>query len=131
LSADRQATAQLERHRNSSFRRGPALPFVKTASHAIDKNPTLRSAGIDHTRIDGSHNRALEIYTAEKAAFPDLLAPPTGAHMTGFVLDSIAYFVGAIVRDAPVLATGEDGIAATRIICAILESAEAGQPVSL
>jgi predicted dehydrogenase len=47
------------------------------------------------------------------------------------VLDSIAYFVDAIAHDGPVLATGEDGVAATRIICAILESAATGQPISL
>jgi predicted dehydrogenase len=82
-------------------------------------------------RIDASHNRALEIYTEEKATFPDLFAPPTGDHLTGFVLDNIAYFVDAVTLGTPVLATGEDGVAATRIICAILESAETGVPVSL
>lgn len=81
--------------------------------------------------IDGSHNRALEVYTSERATFPDLLAPPTGAHLTGFVLDSIAYFVDAITQGAPVLATAEDGVATTRIICAILDSAARGQPVTL
>jgi hypothetical protein len=41
------------------------------------------------------------VYTADTAAFPDVLAPPTGVHLTGFVPDSIAYFVDAIVRGAP------------------------------
>jgi predicted dehydrogenase len=74
--------------------------------------------------VDGSHNRTLEIYSAEKAAWNDVLAPPTGRHATGFVLDSIAYFVDAVVGDAPVLATGADGLAVTRLICAILKSIE-------
>jgi predicted dehydrogenase len=81
--------------------------------------------------IDGSHNRGLEVYTQEKGVFPDLLAPPTGAHLTGFILDAIAYFVDAVTKGAPVLATGEDGVETTRIICAILESAEKGTPVYL
>ena len=81
--------------------------------------------------IDGSHNRGLEIYTEDKGSFPDLLAPPTGVHLTGFVLDAIAYFVDAITQDGAVLASGEDGVEATRIICAILESAESGAPVYL
>ena len=81
--------------------------------------------------IDGSHNRGLEIYTEDKGSFPDLLAPPTGVHLTGFVLDAIAYFVDAITQDGAVLASGEDGVEATRIICAILEFAESGAPVYL
>jgi predicted dehydrogenase len=118
------------------FRGGAVAVFehawILPRTHATVKDLKLEILGSQGAiNIDGSHNRTLEIYTAEKAAFPDLLAPPTGAHLTGFVLDSIAYFVDAIVRDAPVLASGEDGVAATRIICAILESAETGQPVSL
>jgi predicted dehydrogenase len=118
------------------FRAGAVAVFehawILPRSHATVKDLKLEILGSQGAiAIDGSHNRALEIYTAEKAAFPDLLAPPTGIHLTGFVLDSIAYFVDAIVRDAPVLATGEDGVATTRIICAILESVESGQPVSL
>jgi len=89
----------------------------------------LGSAGA--VLIDGSHNRSLELYSPQKGAFPDLFAPPTGAHLTGFVLDSIAYFVDAVVRDAPVLATAADGEAVTRIICAIQESAAVGMPVAM
>ncbi|MFE6189735.1 Gfo/Idh/MocA family protein [Streptomyces sp. NPDC056465] len=81
--------------------------------------------------IDGSHNRTLEIYTSERSSFPDLYAPPTGEHLTGFVLDAIAYFVDAVVFDKPVLATGEDGIEITRILCAIEDSVRAGMPVDL
>jgi predicted dehydrogenase len=118
------------------FRNGAVGVFehawILPRTHATVKDLKLEILGsAGAINVDGSHNRALEIYSAEKAAFPDLLAPPTGAHLTGFVLDSIAYFVDAVVRDAPVLATGADGIAATRIICAILESAETRQPVML
>jgi predicted dehydrogenase len=48
--------------------------------------------------IDGSHNRTLELYTAQKASYPDMLAPPAGEHLTGFVLDSIAYCVTASTK---------------------------------
>lgn len=81
--------------------------------------------------MDVSHNRTLELYTAEKASYPDMLALPTGDHLTGFVLDSIAYFVDAVAQDKPVLATGEDGIAVTKAIHAIIESAKTGMPVTL
>lgn len=81
--------------------------------------------------IDSSHNRALELYGEQKAVFPDLLAPPSGPHLTGFVLDSIVHFIDAVTLDRPVLATGADGVAVTRVLCAIEESAQRGQPVSL
>jgi predicted dehydrogenase len=93
------------------------------------KMEILGSQGAIH--IDGSHNRSLEVYTKEKGVFPDLLAPPTGDHLTGFILDAIAYFVDAVTLGTPVLANGEDGLAATKVICAILESAEKGMPVNL
>ena len=80
--------------------------------------------------IDGSHNRALELY-AERATWPDLLAPPTGPHLTGFVLDGIVHFVDTVTTGAAPIADGADGIAVTRILCAIEQSAASGQPVDL
>lgn len=118
------------------FSRGAVAVFehawILPRSHATVKDLKLEilgSAGAIH--IDGSHNRVIEVYSGEGARFPDVLAPPTGGHLTGFVLDSIACFVDAVTLGAPVLATGEDGIAATRAICAIIASARAGAPVSL
>jgi predicted dehydrogenase len=118
------------------FKRGTVAVFehawILPRTHATVKDLKLEILGsAGAINVDGSHNRALEIYTAERAAFPDLLAPPTGAHLTGFVLDSIAYFVDAVTLGVPVLATGEDGVATTRVICAILESVERGVPVTL
>jgi predicted dehydrogenase len=118
------------------FARGAVAVFehawILPQTHATVKDLKLEILGSRGAiNIDASHNRALEIYSADKATFPDLLAPPTGVHMTGFILDSIAYFVDAIVQGTPVLASGEDGVATTRIICAMLESIEQGQPVLL
>jgi predicted dehydrogenase len=106
--------------------------WILPRSHPTVKDlklEVLGSAGAIH--VDGSHSRALELYTAQKATWPDLLAPPVGEHLTGFVLDSIAYFVDAVTRGDPVVATGEEGVAVTRLLCAIEESAAAGQPVEL
>ncbi len=106
--------------------------WILPRTHATVKDLKLEILGSTGAiNIDGSHNRTLEIYSTEKAVFPDLLAPPTGEHLTGFVLDSIAYFVDAVTLGTPVLATGADGIATTRAICAIIESAKAGMPVDL
>jgi predicted dehydrogenase len=118
------------------FSRGVVATFehawILPRTHATVKDlkfEMLGSAGA--IMIDGSHNRALEIYTESKASFPDVFAPPTGPHLTGFVLDSIARFVDAVIDDAPLLATGADGVANTRAISAIIESARTGQPVVL
>jgi predicted dehydrogenase len=82
--------------------------------------------------IDGSHNRALEIYGAAKGRFQDVLVPAYGPRMTGFVLDAIAAFVDTVVDDAPPLATLEDGLANVRIVEKIIESAAAGgQPLTI
>jgi predicted dehydrogenase len=118
------------------FRRGTVAVFehawILPRTQPVVKDLKLEILGSQGAiYVDGSHNRTLEIYSAEKAAWNDVLAPPTGSHLTGFVLDSIAYFVDAVVRDAPVLATGEDGLAVTRLICAILQSIETRCPVEL
>lgn len=81
--------------------------------------------------IDGSHNRTMEVYTQNKGAFPDMLVPPFGPHLTGFVLDAVVHFVEAVLFDKPVLATGEEGLANTKIISALIEAARLGQPVQM
>ena len=60
-------------------------------------------------------------------AYSDVLGiTPTGDHrIGGFVLESIARFVDAVLDDGPVLATGEDGVAVTRVLLAMEESARA------
>jgi predicted dehydrogenase len=118
------------------FKKGAVAVFehawILPRTHATVKDLKMEILGSKGAiNIDASHNRTLEIYSAEKAAFPDLMAPPTGDHLTGFVLDSIAYFIDSITLDAPIRATGEDGIATTKIICAILDSVEKGEPVEL
>lgn len=105
--------------------------WILPSTHATVKDLKMEILGSKGAiYIDGSHNRTLEVY-GEKASFPDLLAPPTGTHLTGFVLDGIAYFVDTITQDAPPLATGEEGLEITRILCAIEKSAELGQPLEL
>jgi len=49
----------------------------------------------------------------------------------GFTLQSIQYFVDCVIRDEAPFITLEDGLANTRILCAVQESAATGQPVKL
>jgi predicted dehydrogenase len=118
------------------FKRGAVAVFenawILPRTHPTVKDMKVEILGSEGAiYVDTSHNRVMETYTAAKASYPDLMAPPTGPHLTGFVLDSIARFVDAVVYDAPVLATGEDGIATTRALIAMQESAARGEPVYL
>lgn len=76
--------------------------------------------------VDGSHNRALEVYSGQAGRFQDVLVPAYGPRLTGFVLDAIAAFVAMVTEDGPMLAGVEDGVANTLIIEHITASADAG-----
>jgi predicted dehydrogenase len=81
--------------------------------------------------VDGSHNRAVEVYGAADVRYPDVMAPPYGPHLTGFIMDGITHFVEAVAGRRPVLATGEEGLLVTAVLCAALESIETGRPVEV
>ena len=80
-----------------------------------------------------SHHGALEKHVNSAMTYSDVLGvTPTGdSRVGGFVLESIARFVDAVLEDKPVLATGEDGVAVTRVLLAMEESAKTGQAVDL
>ncbi len=82
--------------------------------------------------IDLSSNGVIRQYTSEKASNPDVLVLPTihGRPM-GFAIESIRHFVDCVINDKKPMVTGEDGLAATRIIAAMQESSKKGEPVNL
>ncbi len=49
----------------------------------------------------------------------------------GFVFDAIAHFVNCVLRDEEPMITGHDGLAITRALAAMVESARTGQVVEL
>jgi predicted dehydrogenase len=83
--------------------------------------------------VDSSHHGAFELHAGSRLNYGDVLGvtPTSDLRVGGFVLEAIARFVDAVLYDRPVLATGEDGLEATRIVAAIQRSAESGQPVDL
>lgn len=106
--------------------------WILPNSHATAKDLKFELLGSEGSvLIDGSHNRAVEIYSAESARFPDVMAPPYGEHLTGFIMDAISEFVDAVAGRRPVLATGEEGVQVTAVLCAVLESIERGRPVEV
>jgi len=80
-----------------------------------------------------SHLGALEIHAGGQMRYGDVLGitPTSDLRTGGFVLEAIARFVDALLYDRPVLATGEDGLEAVRIVSAIEESARLGRPVEI
>ncbi|MCQ1570255.1 Gfo/Idh/MocA family oxidoreductase [Neorhizobium galegae] len=80
-----------------------------------------------------SHHGAVTKITSQGAKFADLLGiTPTGSsRIGGFVLEAIAQFVDAVLDKAPLLADAKDGLAVTRVLAAIEQSAAQGTPVTL
>jgi predicted dehydrogenase len=83
--------------------------------------------------VDSSHHGAFELHSGGRLSYGDVLGttPTSDLRIGGFVVEAIARFADAVLHDRPVLATGEDGIEATRIVDAIKRSAESGQPVDV
>ena len=81
--------------------------------------------------VDGSHNRTVELQT-EKAQYPD-----THAYLdifgtpTGFATESIKHFVASIDTGQAPRVDGVDGLAVTRLICAMESSAATGLPIEI
>lgn len=84
-------------------------------------------------KLNPSHNQAFQLMTAGGLKYRDLfgVTPAGVGRVGGFVFESIARFVDAVMNDAPLLATVEDGLIATQILSAIEVSANSGQPVDI
>ena len=81
---------------------------------------------------NASHSTMVEKYTEERRENPDMLASlDVHGRQMGFAKMSIWHFVDRILDDQEPISTGEDGLWATRTICALLESAHTGAPVVL
>ncbi len=118
------------------YRKGTVAVFehawILPRSHSTVKDLKVEILGSEGALyIDGSHNRAVELYTRQKGTFPDMLVPPFGPHLTGFVMDAIVHFVAAVTEGKPVLATGREGLANTRTIAAMIAAANTGLSVRL
>jgi predicted dehydrogenase len=82
--------------------------------------------------IDGSHHRALQRYTSKEGKYPDVLVmPEIYGRPTGFAVESIRYFIDCLVQDTQPEADVKDGIAATKVLLAIEQSAREGEVISV
>lgn len=80
--------------------------------------------------LDVSHNRAVQKYTAKEATYPDVFCRPEVQHQTkGFGVESILHFANCVIDGKEPIITPEDGLAATKVLAAMLESDRRGKPV--
>jgi predicted dehydrogenase len=84
-------------------------------------------------QLNTADNGAFRKFTGAGLRSTDLFGsvPAAPGRIGGFVYEAIARFVDAVVADAPLLATAEDGLAATQILTAIEEAARTGATVSV
>ncbi len=82
--------------------------------------------------MDATHNRTLEKYTESEAGYPDMFVMPSiHGRQQGFAAESIRHFVECVRDGKQPMVTGRDGLIATKVICALEESIQTGQPVDL
>jgi predicted dehydrogenase len=122
----------------AEFARGPVVTFenawILPRSQPMVYDFKLELLGSDGAvYVDSSHHGALELHTGGRLSYGDVLGttPTSPLRVGGFVAEAISQFADAVLYDRPVLATGEDGVAATRIVEAIDRSAKTGQPVAV
>ncbi|MBX5013688.1 Gfo/Idh/MocA family oxidoreductase [Rhizobium lentis] len=102
-------------------------------------NPSLVDFKIEfvgekgQVQADPTHNGGLRKIVDGGLKYNDYIGiTPTGAtRIGGFVLESIARFVDSVVRDAPLLADAQDGLANTKTLAAIEESVATGKAVNI
>ncbi len=92
-----------------------------------DKHPAGRDFKLDIIGNKGSLNldqmrQGIEIYTQNGAKFPSVSAG---------LVDEDRAFIDCILDNKPVPVSGEDGLAAVRMVLAAMKSIETGQPVNL
>ena len=80
--------------------------------------------------IDMSNNQAYERFLENRTDHPDIFVKPVihGKPM-GFAHESIRSFIDCIASDIPFIVDAYDGLEVTKVVEAIIKSAEAGQPV--
>jgi len=81
---------------------------------------------------DLSTHGMLARYTQQEAGYPDVGAfPVVHGKFVGFAIEAIRHWIDCLLQDREPLITGADGLAATKVVLAMHESAQRGEPVEL
>lgn len=87
------------------------------------------SAGAVYVQL---HDRGVQVYGAESAYYPDtVMMPIVRDHVSGALRDEIDDFVACVVDDRPPVVGADEGIAALKVVLALMDSLRAGQPVDV
>ncbi len=81
--------------------------------------------------IDASHNGSIQKQTGKAAYLDAFVAPEVFGCPTGFGADSIRHFAGSIIENKKPMLDGTDGLAVTRLILKMEESAKKRMPVNV
>jgi predicted dehydrogenase len=82
--------------------------------------------------VNASHHRMAEVYSDKGVEFPDVAAAADlYGKPVGFAVAAIQHFVDCVVNDQPLMVTGEDGLAAARVLAAAEQSAQTRLPVKV
>lgn len=122
----------------AEFSRGTVATFENTWILPTSE-PTVFDFKIDlqgsagGVRLDASHHGAVTAHRDGKMTYGDVtgVVPTSPRRIGGFMKEAVARFVDSVVFGDPVLATGDDGIAATTVLCAMEESASTGRAIDL
>ncbi|MCD6351031.1 MAG: Gfo/Idh/MocA family oxidoreductase [Armatimonadetes bacterium] len=118
--------------------RGGGVAHVENCWILSDSMPTIFDFKIELVGSEGtifadcSSHRMVQKFTKDGAEYPDV-AVRTEVHGRpgGFGVESIRHFVRAVVEDEPLPVSVDDGVENTRVLVAVHESAERGEPVEL
>jgi len=83
--------------------------------------------------INPIQHGAFKKFTEDSESYPNIIGGPVTIHgkRIGFVNESIFHFVDCVLKNKQPIVTGEDGLAVTKILCAVEESARKGKPITL
>lgn len=82
--------------------------------------------------MDFSHNSLLERYLEDEASHPDVMVKPrVNGKPMGLAHESIRDFIEKVYNKEELLVSLEESVAVTKIILAIMESAEKREPVNV
>ncbi|KYH41440.1 MAG: hypothetical protein AYL32_005500 [Candidatus Bathyarchaeota archaeon B26-2] len=75
----------------------------------------------------------LRKFTKDTWSYPDVMVGPVEVQgkFIGFAKESISHFVECVARGSDPISTGRDGLAVTKILCAVEESANTGKVVKI
>jgi predicted dehydrogenase len=82
--------------------------------------------------VNASHHRMAEVYSEKGVELPDVsAAADLYGKPVGFAIAAIQHFADCVANDQPLLVTGEDGLAAARVLAAAEQSSRTGIPVAV